>query len=104
MCAQRLGKEGHKDRFRQTSSCGSCSCRSAKDARQLERADWLPVAGGCVLAAAFILCVVLNEKSDDSSEPGCLLQRHIPGVDIELHSFLLADLGPGKTLFLPVLL
>lgn len=24
VCAQRLGKEGHKHRFRRTSSCGSC--------------------------------------------------------------------------------
>lgn len=101
MCPQT--EEGPKHRFRQTSSCGSCGCRGAKDAGQPERADWLLVAGGCVLAAAFFLCVILNAKSDDSSGTGCLIQRPIPGVGIELGSCLLADLGPGKTPFLPVL-
>lgn len=104
VCAQSLGKEGHKHRFRRTGSRGSCGCRSAKDAGQLERADWLPVAGGRVLAAAFFLSVILNEKSDDSSGAGCLMPQQIPGVDIQLRSCLLADLGPGKTLFVPVLL
>lgn len=69
-----------------------------------ERADWPPVAIGRVLAAAFFLCRIWNEKSKDSPGPGGLTQRQIPGVDVELHSCLLADLGPGETLFLPILL
>lgn len=69
-----------------------------------ERADWPPVAVGHVLAVAFFLCRTWNEKSKDSPGPGGLTLRQIPGVDVERHSCLPADLGPGKTLFLPILL
>lgn len=97
VCAQRLRKEGRKRRFRRTGSCGSCGCQSAKDAGQLEHADWPTTAGGCVLASVLFPCVILNEKSDNSSAAGCPIERQIPGLDIKTCSCPHIDLGAGKT-------
>lgn len=80
---QRLSRDwGRKDT--NTDSAGRAPAAAVAVEVQRMRADWLLVAGGCVLA-------------------GCRIQRPIPGVDIELHSCPLADLGPGETLFLPIL-
>lgn len=97
VCVQRLGKEGHKQKFRQRSSCGSCGFLSAKDAGQLECADWPARASGCVLAVACFLCVILNEKSDNSSGTGCPIERQIPGVDRGPCSWPFNDLGSNKS-------
>lgn len=78
VCVQRLEKERYKQKFRRRSSCGSCGCLIAKDAGQLECADWPARTGGCVLAVACFLFVILNEKSDNSSGTGCPIERQIP--------------------------
>lgn len=52
-------------------------------ARQLELADWPTAAGGCVVEAALLLCVILDEKSYNSSAAGCLIDRQILRLDTE---------------------
>lgn len=52
---------------------------------------------GRVLAVACFLCMILNEKSDNSSETGCPIERQIPGVDRGPCSWPLDDLGSNKS-------
>lgn len=52
---------------------------------------------GCDLAASGFLCVILNEKSDNSSGTGCPIGRQIPGVDRGPCSWPLSDLGSNKS-------
>lgn len=97
VCGQRLGKEGRKQIFRSRSSCGSCGFQSVKDAGQLEHTDWPLRMSRWVLAAAYFLCVFLNEQSDNSSGTGCPIERHIPWVDGGPRSWPLNDLGSNKS-------
>lgn len=84
-------------KFQQRSSCGSCGSRSTKDAGQLEQSHWPVRACGRVLAVVSFLCVILNERSDNSSETGCPIGRPIPRVDRGPCSWPLNDLGSNKS-------
>lgn len=52
---------------------------------------------GCVLAASYFLCVIINETSDNSSGTGCPIGRPIPRVDRGPCSWSLNDLGSNKS-------
>lgn len=97
VCGQRLGKEGHKQKFQRRSSCGSCGFLSAKDAGQLEQHDWTTRTSGCILAVASFLCVILNEKSDNSSGKGYPIGWQIPELDRGACSWPLNDLESHKS-------